>query len=406
MGHKDLDLRGKEAWERHPYRFSPLPHDLRLHPEKEEKKIAFVLVRNPKQIPSSLLAYFKFHPRQRRPLNTSEKQLYAQVYLHEIEEGARVLARHHQKKQAEVLTDFENSMHPEQRLDLLRQLLRHPILQSRKPEFSAHYKIRHNQWGAVQGHLGPHPCIAYTSPGMPGKVRNEDAFLILPREGVVAIADGMGGSSSGEVASCIAIDFFEESIQRGLTLQEALSYANEAILLRQQSERNSNSLRPMGSTLSALQLKGNMLRVAHMGDTKVAVLRKGELVWESLDHTKGQQLYREGLVDEDTALELNHILMRCLGHDSVQPERDVDYSEIPLQKGDRILIMSDGITDNFFDSGFKLSQLFRLASQPSLNDSLREMLLHWQGALRKRHLPNGRIPKIDNISLALIDYRG
>lgn len=367
---------------------------------------AYVWVRQAHEIPPSLLAYFKFHPKEQRPLSKSERHFYAQVYLHEIEEGSRLLAKYQHGKQARVLSDFKNSMHPQQRLEMMRQLLAHPSLQNIPPEASGHHKIRHNQSGAIQSKIGPHFCLAYTDAGSVRKTRNEDALLVMPNQQVLAIADGMGGHRDGHTASCVAIDFFEAAIHQGLSLVQAIVQANEALLLRQSSKRTQLMPATMGSTLTALGLQKNILHVAHMGDTKALVLRQGKLIWESQDHTKGQELFREGLVDETTALELNHILSRCLGEDSIQPERDVEFSQIPLLPGDRILMMSDGITDNFFTEGFHLLALIQLIKQMEAKKAFKKILTHCQKRLRLSKLPNGRPPKPDNISLALIDYQG
>ena len=116
---------------------------------------------------------------------------------------------------------------------------------------------------------------------------NEDAFCIEEDLGLLAIADGMGGHASGEVASKMAIEILKESLEKeGQPLPGRLSsgvkLANRTIYEAAQSQSQLNG---MGTTLTALQLNGNRLSIAHIGDSRAYLIRGGVIEQITDDHT-------------------------------------------------------------------------------------------------------------------------
>jgi serine/threonine protein phosphatase PrpC len=371
------------------------------------ESIPYTIVRTSSEIPQSILDYFQFNTRSRIPLQPAERILHSQVYLHEIEEGARLLRRAGQDKEAAILADFGNQLHPSQRLDMLRKRLEETKLLKSSPErIQRSHKARGNQWGAIKARLGNHPAVAFTELGVGYKTVNEDAFLVMPAQKVLALSDGLGGHPGGEVASAVAVDFFEYGIYQGLSLEESIALANEALLIRSASDPRLGGMYPMACTFAAVQLKHNLLRVAHVGDTKVLGLRHGEIFFETQDHTKGQELLRDRLIDATTALELNHLLSRCLGLDKIQAWRDVAIQQVTLHPGDRILLLTDGITDNFYDAKFSLDALIQLLEKGPMAQAADLLVEACHRRMSSAHLPNGRQSKPDNISLAMMEYRG
>ncbi len=370
-------------------------------------KKGMVRVRVPEEIPKILLDYFQMNPKTRTPLKEADRYLFAQVFMHEIEEGARLLSLAGQKKDGQILSDFSNPIYPSQRLDLLRRRLEELKVFYRQPErVLKGRKVRHNQCGALKSRLGNHPALAYSENGINYKPVNEDGYLIMPRHKALVVSDGMGGHPGGDVASGMAIDFMEYGIAQGMELPRAIALANQAILTRSQSDPRLGGFHPMGCTIAAIQIRHSLLKMAYVGDSKIIVVRGDRLIFETQDHTKGQELFREGLVDYQTAFELNHILSRCLGMDAIQPKRDVSTMTLELQPGDRIGLFTDGITDNFFDQAFKLGDLQTLVSQGNLTDAA-DCIMHANSQrLALPTLTSGSPPKPDNISLALIEYRG
>lgn len=386
-----------------PPRFAGL---LRKTPAQTLPEIG-TTVRGPREIPQNVLDYFQMDPRTRDVLTEEERILQAQVFMHEIEEGARQLGRTGHKKDAQIIADFSNNIYPSQRLDLLRRRWEEIKLMKIHPErVQNHYKARNNQWGAIKTRLGQHPAVAYSEVGVGYKEVNEDGFLLMAPQKTLALADGLGGHPGGDVASCVAIDFFEFGIHHGLSLEQAITYANEAILARSHSDPALGGMHPMGCTFASIQLRHSLLRIAYVGDSKVMVLRDGKILFETNDHTKGQELLREGLVDTATAFELNHILSRCLGLDRMQAQRDVTRMNVELEPGDRILMVTDGVTDNFFDATFGLEELAQMASVGNLAQVADTIVDACHQRMLSEQLPSGHPPKPDNISLALLEFRG
>jgi protein phosphatase len=351
------------------------------------------------------LNFFRLDPRTREPFSDRERRFYARVFLHEIDEGVRQLKRAGRKQEAEMIGNFSSRLHFTSRLEFLRKLQDEgAILPAQRT--SHQYKARNNQWGSFKTFFSGYPVVAATSCGFGYKESNEDGYLVLSDKKILALTDGMGGHVAGHLASCIAIDFFEHAVGQGMEIEEAIAYANGAILLRSRSDPRLGGTFPMGCTFAAVQLKHNLLKVAHVGDTKVLVLRQGRIAFETQDHTQGQQLLREGLVDRTTAFELNHILNRCLGLDFLHAQRDVSVSQVILQEGDRVLIATDGVTDNYFDEQFSLDQLAGAACKGTVAQSANSILQYCEQAMLGHFLPFGRPVKKDNLSLAMLEYRG
>lgn len=366
---------------------------------------SFVSVRPPATLPEAALKYFKKDPRSGEAFSPDEKRLNAQVAMHELDEGCRLLHRAGRHQDAEFLARFSKRLHFNQRLELLRLRLEEISAPALGPEKVAHaHKVRNNQWGALQTSLGEHPAVAITQQGIGYKDRNEDAFLIMQQRKIAALADGMGGHVGGEIASGIAVDFFEYGVEQGMEIDEAIAFANRAILARTRIDERLGGMHPMGCTFAAARIEKNLLKIAHVGDTKALVFRKGKIHFQTQDHTQGQQLLSEGLVDVRTAFELNHILNRCLGMDVMRAQRDVSVTSLLLEPGDRILLATDGLTDNYFDTRFRLDELEKHCLGGGLLQCATSLMESCLARMNETRLPDGRPAKCDNITLALIEF--
>lgn len=192
----------------------------------------------------------------------------------------------------------------------------------------------------------------------PGQVRgqNQDTFII--RDDLVLIADGMGGYAGGEVAAEIAADvvanrFSTDATARGLA--EAFHDANRRIF-----ERGAEpGLEGMGTTLVAAAVVAGAgterLLVANVGDSRGYLLRDGSLRQLTEDHSVAAELVRMGRIEEEEGVEHpgRHVLTRALG---VEQEVAPDVVELEPQRGDRLLLCSDGLS-NELDQGELLSLL-------------------------------------------------
>jgi len=185
-----------------------------------------------------------------------------------------------------------------------------------------------------------------------GRVRqqNEDNFCICPDIGLFALADGMGGHQAGEIASRLATQKLADFIQTHLELysdQETLLTSgiqeinHQIYLISQQNKR----YRGMGTTLTAALIQNNHLYLAHIGDSRLYLIRREYIKQLTEDHTVVQNLVTGGTISADQARThpKRHILTRALG---VDLNVEADISKITLRTQDKILLCTDGLTNH------------------------------------------------------------
>jgi len=182
------------------------------------------------------------------------------------------------------------------------------------------------------------------------RVTNQD--VALATSDLAAVADGMGGHLGGEVAARIAVEQLLEAYRRDRTtdgLLAAVREANAAVYRRSKSDR---SVRGMGTTLTAAAFIGDepdgrlQLALVNVGDSRAYLVNGRERVIHKLtdDHSVVEEMVRSGeLTPEEAAVHPHrHILTRVLG---VEPLVEPDCWEIDLEPGSRLLLCSDGLTN-------------------------------------------------------------
>jgi len=188
------------------------------------------------------------------------------------------------------------------------------------------------------------------------RAHNEDAFAILEptddgtdnansKGSLLIVADGLGGHNAGEVASQIAITTFMDSFQNTIDLPEE-TYLAETI---QEAHRNilaesrQNALRQgMGTTVALVAIQGSRAIAAHVGDSRVYLLRNGVLSRLTLDHSWVEQQILAGMLPIEAANEhpLRHVITQALG--AMETVNPATYSW-QLRAGDIILLSTDGL---------------------------------------------------------------
>ena len=196
-----------------------------------------------------------------------------------------------------------------------------------------------------------------------GMVRANNQDQMLVAEPLFAVADGMGGHAAGEVASLTAVEALRAAFDQDHSaegLAAAAEAANRSIWDRAQSDAE---MRGMGTTLVAVALvteEGeDRLAVVNVGDSRVYLLRQGELEQLTTDHSLVQELVDDGQLSEieATVHPQRHVLTRALG---VDPEVRVDCLQVLPMRGDRLLLCSDGLSREVND-GQVASVLRRIA---------------------------------------------
>ncbi len=229
----------------------------------------------------------------------------------------------------------------------------------------------------------------------PGKVRsnNQDNFYCDERGRFAIVADGMGGHAAGAMASQVAVEAIKNKLLGGWSqtpaaklLDDAVEAANQAILADQ---RRHADRADMGTTVVILLVdREGECWSAHIGDSRLYVYRQNKLIQLTQDHTLVARSVRMGemTLEQSRTHPWRHILERCLGRvDTGSPA----IQHIALQSGDRILMCSDGLTEELEDQDIEY-----YISQGSLAE-LPEKLIN---AAKSN---GGR----DNITVVIGDYK-
>lgn len=185
------------------------------------------------------------------------------------------------------------------------------------------------------------------------RTNNEDSLLIDDSLGLYVVADGIGGQSGGEVASRMAVEILQETMQASQrrnpedryelrsALASGFTAANSRII---SSAASKAGLEGMGTTMTALLVEGPAAHIAHVGDSRAYLLRDGALTQVTDDHGLVAEQVREGLVTPEQARKspYRHIITRALG---IGRELKVDVRTLEAQARDVFLLCTDGLTE-------------------------------------------------------------
>jgi len=182
-----------------------------------------------------------------------------------------------------------------------------------------------------------------------GRVRSSNQDLSLEAPNLYAVADGMGGHAGGEVAARLAVDTLRSMFSREPSIQGMRQAVNEANAAVWRTSQVQSDLRGMGTTLTAAALVTgtdghDVVVLANVGDSRAYIYTEGDLSQVTADHSLAEEKVRKGeLTEEEAAVHPHrHILTRALG---VASDVDVDLWEIHIHAGDRLLLCSDGLTN-------------------------------------------------------------
>lgn len=222
-----------------------------------------------------------------------------------------------------------------------------------------------------------------------GRVRssNQDSMLVENELGLFIVADGMGGHAGGEIASRICIERVQSEVEEKIlplldekpkkhpdpTLLNALAQTiNFASAKIYEHSLEDPSLRGMGTTATVVKIVDDYAYCAHVGDSRLYLVRSGFLYQLTFDHSLVNEQVRAGILtpEEAEVHHLKNVITRSVGY---QEEEDVDTLCARLEKGDYLLLCSDGLHGKINDSD--LSQVTTksgLAALPLLVDLANE----------------------------------
>ena len=182
---------------------------------------------------------------------------------------------------------------------------------------------------------------------------NQDSYAIDEPQGrFFIVADGMGGHAGGQEASKIATEqirkyleaHWDSSISSPELLKEAIDAANQSIL---EDQSNHPERGDMGTTVVILIFRERPW-CAHVGDSRLYCWRNSHLEQITDDHTRVGLALKSGEITKEQAQShpWRHVLSQCLGRKDLYK---VDFQELDVKPGDRLLLCSDGLTEEVSD---------------------------------------------------------
>lgn len=181
-----------------------------------------------------------------------------------------------------------------------------------------------------------------------GPVRevNEDAGFLGSQ--VLVVADGVGGSAAGEVASATTAYVLSRAVTAGSDPMIALDRGvRRAIDVLSGAEAADSHNGGLATTLTALALDGDRAALVHAGDSRGYLLRAGGLARLTRDHTYVQRLLDDGFLEQEGVAShpWRHVVTRSIHALPMPDDERPEYVELALAAGDRVLLCTDGLTD-------------------------------------------------------------
>lgn len=207
-----------------------------------------------------------------------------------------------------------------------------------------------------------------------GRVRknNEDCYSVDDGLQLYVLSDGMGGEAHGEVASQLAVQTVLTHCRQGANSRSTPIFGESSPDISERTNRLASAIRlanrkvfetasadaghkGMGATVVGVWVEGQKMSVAHVGDSRVYLLRAGALEQLTADHSLVAEKVRVGILtpQEADASEMQSVLTRAVG---TSPAVEVDTDEQMLLVGDTVLLCSDGLT--------------RMATEPEIASTL------------------------------------
>jgi serine/threonine protein phosphatase PrpC/CRP-like cAMP-binding protein len=222
-----------------------------------------------------------------------------------------------------------------------------------------------------------------------GKLRdhNEDNYLVDKKLCLFVVADGMGGHAAGEVASALAVRIIHEELRKERETIEAagaqsrggartiLSLLEQAVQRAcakiHEEARADAAKRGMGTTLSALLFAGSHGYIAHVGDSRIYLLRDGRIQQVTEDHTVFNELIKRGKLTREQIEKVaqKNAITRAVG---VYERVEVDTLTIEVLPGDQFLLASDGL-HGYIAHTAELEPYFEEADPKVATDGLVEL---------------------------------
>ena len=219
-------------------------------------------------------------------------------------------------------------------------------------------------------------CAYGSNVGLLRKV-NQDAYLAATIKNidrisyVFAVADGLGGHLSGEIASKTAVDFIKNNLSKICNYfdsEEMMSFVNDINQELKKIGDDEPARLGMATTLTMCILDGNDLCICHVGDSRAYIITKDEITRLTKDHSLVQILIDEGKITQEEA-EIHpqkNVITRALGTDN---SVKVDFYRYEINPDAIYLICSDGLFNMLSDY-----EIQTIVNENSLEDSAKMLI--------------------------------
>lgn len=187
---------------------------------------------------------------------------------------------------------------------------------------------------------------------------NEDAFGYDEAAQVYVVSDGMGGSAAGEIASQTTVTEAVQSFARMRAISQSAAMPAQDFLYH--SVRRANAVvhalgqrnpewAGLGATLVAASIQGSVAVIANVGDSRAYLLRDGQCMQITEDHSLVAEQVKLGVLSPERAATHPQaaVITRAIG---VLPEVEPDLFAAELLPGDRLLLATDGLMRHVADS--------------------------------------------------------
>src|SRR5690349_10160425 len=255
------------------------------------------------------------------------------------------------------------------------------------------------------------------------RTNNEDTFIAAELSSpliTACVIDGLGGYEGGEVAAAIAKDAIIKTVSKNTgdvisLMKQAIVYAGSNIQEAKRNKDNENyNHMACVVTLSLVDIENNKFYYAHVGDTRLYLLRDRSLVKITKDQSFVGFLEDNGRLTEEEAMQhpKRNEINKALGFDmSVDATDYIETGESPFLPGDMLLLCSDGLTDMInsqtmaaiLNSNRSLQQkaeaLVQAANEAGGNDNITVVLVHNDKKQLKQEAIKPATQKIETGSL-------
>lgn len=197
--------------------------------------------------------------------------------------------------------------------------------------------------------------MIYSFQHIGSRVRQEDSYHIDSNKMLFIVCDGVGGSDAGEIASAHVIQSIVATLSKSNVMPLCVNCISKAIVEAQRSLNElaalNNNLGQAGTTLALLHIYDGNAITAHLGDSKVILLKEGgNLLWSTKDHSTVQELFDAGLLESESEMKthpLKNRITNAIFTNQNPNTLNITTNELRnIEIGDQFVLCTDGVLES------------------------------------------------------------